>query len=183
MSELSVGQLRGLTVNNNVVTVPAGHTLYAPGHVLQVVQAVKTDVFTAATGASFVPVTGLSATITPKFASSKILILVNIQYGIPNGAETGIFRLSGGNTASYIGDTSGSKTRGLFGGGFGPSGTAILLTGSISYLDSPATTSATTYGVEVRPGGTVYVNRSFEDVDEARRPRGASSIILMEIAQ
>jgi hypothetical protein len=140
-------------------------------------------VFTVGAGSSFVPITGLSATITPRFASSKIFIIANVQYGIPNNTEFGVFRLFGGNTASYRGDAAGSRSQALFGGGFGTAGTAILLTGSVSYLDSPATTSATTYGIEVRPQSTVFVNRSFEDVDEARRPRGASSIILMEIAQ
>lgn len=57
---------------------------------------------------------------------------------------------------------------------------------SMVYLDSPATTSATTYAVQTRTnatvGGTVYVNRSALDSDDAYNTRGASSITVMEVA-
>ena len=74
MSELNLGQIRGLTVNNNVVTVPSGHTLHAPGHVLQVVQGATTTT-AASTSTTFVS-SGLSVSITPKFATSKLLISI-----------------------------------------------------------------------------------------------------------
>lgn len=153
------------------------------GAVLQVVQAVKTDTFTVASGASFVPITGLSATITPRFASSRILIIANIQYGLPNNNNFGTFRLSGGNSSTYVGDAAGSRVRGLFGGGLTADGKDVLMSGSITYLDSPATTSPTTYGVEIRPDAVTFINRSVQDADAGTRSRGASSIILMEIAQ
>jgi hypothetical protein len=152
------------------------------GKILQVVQTIKTDTFTVASGASFVAITGLSATITPSAATSKILVIANVQYGIPDSANFGTFRLYGGNTSTYIGDAAGSRIRGLFGGGFGAAGAAILLSASMTYLDSPATTSATTYGVEVDPDASTFVNRSVEDGDSIHRTRGASSIILMEVA-
>jgi hypothetical protein len=152
------------------------------GKILQVVQTIKTDTFTVASGASFVAVTGLSATITPSATSSKILVIANVQYGIPDTQNFGTYRLYGGNTSSYIGDADASRTRGVFGGGFGAAGAAILLSGSITYLDSPATTSATTYGVEVKPDTATAVNRSINDANETARTRGASSIILMEVA-
>jgi hypothetical protein len=76
MSELTVGQLRGLTVNNNVITVPSGHTLYAPGTVVQV-QTVRSDSRTTfasnATGDG-TTITPLNLTITPKFANSKLIM-------------------------------------------------------------------------------------------------------------
>jgi hypothetical protein len=152
------------------------------GAILQVIQTIKTDTFTVASGASFVSITGLSATITPASASNKILVIANVQYGLGNIANIGTFRLYGGNTNTYIGDSASTRTRGVFGGGFAPDGSAILLSGSISYLDSPATTSAITYGVEVKPDTSTFVNRSVGDSDETARTRGASSIILMEVA-
>jgi hypothetical protein len=84
MSELSVGQLRGLTVNSNVITVPSGHKLYAPGHVVQVVSVSKTDAFTMSSGA-FSTVTGLTASITPTSSSSKILVMVQLAYSLNFG--------------------------------------------------------------------------------------------------
>ena len=55
-----------------------------------------------------------------------------------------------------------------------------------SYLDSPSTTSATTYKIQIRQYGTGawYVNRTHSDRDNADyEPRGTSVITLMEIAQ
>ena len=151
------------------------------GGILQVVQAIKTDTFTVST-TGVAAVTGLSATITPTSSSSKVLVIANVAYSRANGAEHGIFRLTGGNTSTYRGDSAGSRTPGNFGGGFSPNGQDDMALATITYVDSPATTSATTYGVEVRAQGTSWVNRSAVDGDQASRPRGASNIILMEVA-
>ena len=75
MSELSVGQLKGLLANNNVITVPSGHTLYAPGSVIQVVNV--DNVLRTSQGFSgnvILDISNMVATITPKSASSKIVI-------------------------------------------------------------------------------------------------------------
>jgi hypothetical protein len=74
MSELMVGSISGLAVNNNVVSIPSGHTLHAPGSVVQVVYASSGFVNQTINSATPVALTGLSATITPKFANSMILI-------------------------------------------------------------------------------------------------------------
>ena len=50
------------------------------------------------------------------------------------------------------------------------------------YLDSPSSTSALTYKVQMKiEGDTMYVNRVGEDTDAAQVGRGASSITLMEV--
>lgn len=77
MSELNVGQLKGLPVNSNVITVPVGETLYAPGHVIQT----KHQFFSlniSTTSTSFVD-TGMSISITPKSANSLIRITTQFQ--------------------------------------------------------------------------------------------------------
>jgi len=55
---------------------------------------------------------------------------------------------------------------------------------SLMFLDSPSTTSATTYKVQIiNVGGrTNYINRNHHNGDTAATPRTASSITLMEIA-
>jgi hypothetical protein len=58
--------------------------------VLQVVSIPKTDTFTTSS-TSDVAITGLSATITPTSATSKILILVNIGVSGTTGTDYGIF--------------------------------------------------------------------------------------------
>ena len=75
MSELTVGELKGLAVNNNTITVPSGHTLYAPGSIIQVVNV--DNVARTSQGFSLntiLDISGLVATITPKRNTSKIII-------------------------------------------------------------------------------------------------------------
>jgi hypothetical protein len=68
----------------------------------------------------------------------------------------------------------------------GQPNTAVSLTATFSFLDSPATTSATTYSIELRHTSgstqTLYLNRTADDSDSPFIPRGASSIALLEVA-
>jgi hypothetical protein len=160
----------------------------AGGKILQVVQGVKTDTFSTSSN-SFTAITGLTATITPTSTSSKILILLDTKGSQSTGDSTAIhLRLTGGNSAAYIGGADGNRTRVAAGLGFGGDPGVQLRRGFFAmvanYLDSPATTSSVTYGVDIRMNGsgTVYINRSGEDTDLSISPRGASSITLMEVA-
>jgi hypothetical protein len=157
------------------------NSLGVTGGILQVVSAVKTDTFTS-TSSTYVDVTGLSATITPSSASSKILVFAQISLGhAQTGTSGSTWRMTGGGIGAYVGDASASINREI--GGFtDPSlgwGNGMRATQAGIYLDSPATTSATTYQAQVArfTGGTVYVNRGSNDSG-----RGASSITLMEVA-
>jgi hypothetical protein len=181
MSELSVGQLSGLTVNSNVITVPSGHTLYAPGHVLQVVSTAKRDPFsTSSTG--YVDVTGLTVSITPKFASSKIFIQCFFTGNLYN--QEAYYRIAGGNATSFVGDAAGSRFRAAAMQTEVANTRASSIT--ITYLDSPNTTSAITYSLQTclaAGGGVSYINRTYTDGDNANNSRTPSSITVMEIAQ
>ena len=186
MSELSVGQLRGLTVNDNVITVPSGHTLYAPGSVVQVVTTTKTDVFTTSS-LTYTTVTGLTATITPKSTNSKILVMAQIAVG-GRASQTGpgFFKVTRGGTDFYIGNTDGSRTRAVFGGYAFAELAHMLWSQSIIAEDSPGSTAALTYRVETMVNNSFWashVNRSGDDANSGTVARGASSITVMEIAQ
>jgi uncharacterized Ntn-hydrolase superfamily protein len=151
---------------------------------VQVIQTVKTDTFTT-TSTSFVDVTGLSATITPTSSSNRILIIAQISYSGGNG-NSSHFRISGGNSTNYVGNSAGSRTRGVFGGYWISNLTSTMPSGSIVYLDSPATTSAVTYVVQTCKGSTggnpSQVNLTIDDSDNNNIVRAASSIIVMEIS-
>jgi hypothetical protein len=168
-----------LTYYNGSAWVPSG------GTILQVVSTPKTDVFTT-TSSSFTAVTGLSATITPKSTSSKILVLAQITYGEVNAGGYGAFKVTRGGTDIYRGDASGSRSRAVFCGYTLVDSGLTTNSGSIQFLDSPASTSALTYQVEVAIAfaGFVLINRSGGDLDadNSARVRGASSITLMEVA-
>lgn len=160
-------------------------TLYgSKQNIIQVVQAVKTDTFST-TSSSFTNVTGLSATITPSSASNKILILAQVSTSGMNG-NSAIFKIAGGNSSAYVGDASSGYVQAVVGGYWQQNLTNLLVSQSMIYVDSPATTSATTYSVQCTVGGSVgnpvQINYPIGNNGGNTSARGASSIIVMEIA-
>lgn len=155
------------------------------GGILQVVSTTKTDTFTN-TSTTFTDITGLSATITPRSTSSKILILAQLSVGLPNNAGGPYFRLTGGNSENYVGDAASNRSRVVHGGSSNVDLSSFLNEYSIQYLDSPSTTSSITYKVQTRQRvstpGTGYINRTAADSDSESTPRGVSSITLIEVA-
>ncbi len=153
------------------------------GKVLQVVSTVKTDSFTTSTGAgSYTDVTGLSVTITPTSATSKILVMASVNGNGQIGGNFAAIQLVRASTAIFVGDAAGSRVQ----------ATTQLSQVSqdtfhgtpITFLDSPATTSSTTYkiqGCSLGATGYFYVNRTPSDTNNSSTPRGASSITVMEI--
>ena len=132
------------------------------GAVLQVVQAnLPTAISTSS--ASYVT-TGLTASITPKFVTSKILVLVS-----------GSLYVSSSTTSSYATIyRNGANILGTY-GFMGINSTGIIYSGAGNYLDSPATTSSTTYTIYfnyVGSGAAAYFNIAPSTV----------SITLLEIA-
>ena len=149
------------------------------GKVLQVVNTLKQDTFTTSSD-SLVDITGMSASITPSSSANKILILVSLTYG---GADynfhgqllrnsTQIAKASSGTNPVTLAMSASWRT------------SYDMYSHSISFLDTPSTTSAITYKMQVRSqvtGGVFYLNRSYRD-DAGADLRGVSSITLMEIA-
>ena len=147
--------------------------------ILQVVSTAKTDTFST-TSTSFTDVTGLTVSITPSSATNKVLIIAQVALG--SSANGTSLRLSGGNATNYVGAAAGSRIQAIIGGSnMSISGFMDAMT--LAYLDSPATTSSTTYAVQLRVNsGTAYVNQSPTDVNSADYARGASSITVIEVA-
>ena len=156
------------------------------GKILQVVQNVKSDTGSW-TGTQGRTDTGLSATITPSASTSKILMLWNITIGYESSASQWFLHLDRGGTEIGQGDTAGSRKF----SNHNPinfqniNEEYICNTETGSYLDSPNTTSATTYKVQhshVGAGNTFYINRSHDDRQyTGYDSRAISNIILMEI--
>jgi hypothetical protein len=193
MSELSVGQLRGLTVNSNVVSVPSGHTLYAPGHVIQVVNV--EDRGRSSQGLpvnTFINVGALEARITPKSATSKIII------------QARWFGELSAQDVTYNSMWGVSRNGTQIGGQPDPSGTVItgVTTTALSYWlndaastpesmslfisDTPGTTSEIVYRVTfiASGGGTIFNNRVAAWTGQVSGYElGTSSLMLMEVAQ
>ena len=121
-----------------------------------VVQTVKTDSFSLSS-ASWNDLTGLTATITPTSASNKVLILVHIGTVGSDNLTVIKFRISRGATPIGV---PGSGTP--MGWGIVSAASNLTQTTAYAFLDSPATTSATTYKVEIQgeTAETVYVNQN-----------------------
>lgn len=135
--------------------------------IVQVVQATSTSA-TSTTSTTFVS-TNLTASITPKFNTSKILIHVSGTLRVATPASgPSIYTIYRGVT-NLLDATNGC-------GRLDTSNTGTLeIPVSYTYYDSPATTSATTYEARVRTGNAGN-NATFGNT-------GTQAIILMEIAQ
>lgn len=162
-------------VAGNVLTAAQMNGVRGAFRILQVVEAFKADAFSFSS-ATFVDVTGLSATITPQSSTSKILCMGQLNTGTAN-SEYVIAQLVRGSTVIGSG-TSGTTYNGI---SFNPaSDNSRIWTTPFEFIDSPATTSATTYKIQVRglAAVTQYVNRRGLDTAFG----GSSNIILMEIS-
>jgi len=161
---------RGIGSTGQVLTVSGGVPTWATpaggGKILQVVAATDTSSVTNATGTY--ADTGLSATITPSATTSKIIVICHAGqiYNYPH-ANTfySNFRIIRGatelqQTGSQIGYLSG-----VSGGAYNP------VVNGAALLDTPATTSATTYKLQFNNGGGGYTSNSYS----------LKSFVLMEV--
>ena len=180
MSTIKVENLKGLTsgANANKIIVPSGQTLDASaatlvpsaGAVVQVVESTRTVWSNTAT-AYFVS-TGHSVAITPTSTSNKILLMgqMNGTYMSSSNAYMQIKLYKNSSDIAWLASNYGQNANGHIGESF-----------SWSYLDSPSTTSATTYELYYRApyGGTTvgYNNYAINGNNTTR-----SNIIAMEIS-
>ena len=155
------------------------------GSSLQVVSTTKTDTFsTTAGGASPTDITGLSVSITPSSTSNKVLVMFSVSIGASALSTTGI-RLMRGSTAISIGDAAGDRPRMTANGAGMSANNWNAMTVATSFLDSPSSTSAVTYKLQMVGNGvaTNYVNRTGRDANTTNDDyRSSSHITVMEIA-
>ena len=160
-----------------VLTAAQMNDLRGAFRILQVVSVFKADAFSM-TGSTYTDVTGLSASITPQSSSSQIICMGQLNTGVTTG-EIVFGQLVRGSTAIGNG-TGGSGINAITTSGVGAN-TIAMMTTPIFFVDSPATTSATTYKIQIKTGGAAivgYVNRRQNDTVVG----GSSSLILMEVS-
>lgn len=198
---LNVGNLAA-AAGSGTIQVDSYTTLYAPGHIIQVVQGVKTDTWSAAPGANqFIEIPGYAASISPKSINSKIIVNVDLYLGMSSyQSQIRVMRnyrglpstttqsvpvwLFGGNG----GVAAGSRPSMTFYSNYYPSAapTYICARAGGQFVDSPNTLSPCMYTVQVKDYATytTYVNRSSQFLDSSDRDGcGISTITLMEVAQ
>ena len=147
----------------------------AGGKIGQVIHTGLTSV-TSTTSSTASAISGLTATITPSATSSKVLILVYLT-----GGST--FQLFRGTTQIALGDAASSRSRATFGyRGEQHFNNYSAFPWHVSWVDSPSSTSALTYSVKwFISSGTLYLNRSLDNTDNANYHRTVSHITAMEV--
>lgn len=160
----------------------ANLTGVSAGKVLQCISTTYTSLASTTSGTP-ADVSGFSATITPASSSNKVLIFLAVAMGgVAN--SYGYCLLKRGSTSIAIGTSgSGSQANSTISSGY-IDGAAAFRNGANSHLDSPNTTSATTYKVQIAQGNgsnAFYINRQSSSSDNGYIQFPVSTITLMEI--
>jgi hypothetical protein len=155
------------------------------GSVIQVVQSVKTDTISFDLASGAISGDAMTASITPTSSSSKILVIFNGSVGNENTAGVyGYLYKNGSVVSNLTGDSAGSRQRVAVATRISEASSGQPL--NFVYLDSPATTSSTTYSLRFGHASGearfISLNKSRTDTDANYGWRSASTIILMEIA-
>ena len=141
---------------NSIVPV-GGLASGANGGIIQIKQSFKNDTASTSSSSYSNVSSDLDVTITPSSSSNKILF-TGYLYLAGTSAET-TFRLKRGSTDIAVASTLDDDADGSFSIG----GSSLYRMANFAFLDSPATTSATTYSIEWRNhAGTMYLNRTWD---------------------
>ena len=147
---------------------------------VQVQSVTKTSIFTF-TATSFTDVTGLTQAITPTNANNKILVFFSTNTS--SDGNRAMVSLVRGSTHIYVGDASGSNRERASGFGYTNSdanATSEMVSGV--FLDSPSTTSSTTYKIQALVNaGNGAINATQLNNDNTYMPLLPSTLTLMEI--
>ena len=178
------------TIDSSGLSMGSGMKLTSTGHILQVLQATKTDTFST-NSQTFVDITDLEVTITPLSTSSKILLLYNVSCGVTSGHSVikAVRTIGGTTTDVLVGDADGSNrvraNNKIYNTStYNTTYTTYSMVGQI--LDSPNTTSAVTYKIQgaspYSASYTLVVNRTGTTSDISWDARTSSQITVMEVA-
>ena len=164
------------------------------GGIIQVVSVTKTDPYNSTSTSTAEDVTGLTVNITPKFSTSKLLIMVHVSCTANNaygGHALLLAKVVGGTTTyPFRGDATGSSTRGTFpvvgtasAGGGANNGYPDVISGT--FLDDAGSTSAITYKIQHIDESTnndIYINRELHGTGGAGQTITTSGITIMEVS-
>lgn len=158
------------------------------GCVLQVKSATKTDKQSTTSGTP-TDVTGLSVSITPTSTSNKILVVTNINFGGDLNVYGAFDILRGSSKITESTYPTGNQIAATIAvGGDDNNFNYKMMTASHTFLDSPATTSSTTYKVQFASTNTAAgpveftINAPHETTNANYIVGGTSTITVMEIA-
>lgn len=156
-----------ITINSGDKISGAAGSIVSPGNVIQVVSTNVSYTYLATTSSSFINYPALDTSITPKFASSKILVMMSCDCETyENNSQDCQQR-----QVIYRGGSAVSREAYIRQYDYGGSGSLQVATCTINHFDSPNTTSSTSY--------QVY----FKKVSGDSAAIFGGNMTLMEIAQ
>jgi hypothetical protein len=178
--------------SSDVITIPSGATItnsgtatgFGGGKLLSCIQTQLTSKFTTTSG-SMVDITGLSVATGTRVATSKILVVVQLNWSNSGtGGHRNHWQLMRDSTAIAIGDASGSQQRDSI--NMAQSRAGEWSNNSVIYwLDDVSglgTTTTITYKLKgYANAATLQVNASASDANSANEGAFASSITVQEI--
>ena len=173
--------------NNSSLKGASAGSIYAPGMIIQTttIQLHEKQSYSAPPGTTGTAILGLRASITPKFANSKIILQYNL-----NGecSHDHVFRLTRNGT--MIGQNTidsgrwsgwGTQSLGNWDQGSTPN------TAHMVYVDTPNTTSLCQYDILISSSGgsthTLWLNRSIASAGQDGYEVGISHVVIQEVAQ
>lgn len=146
----------------SVLTASQMNDLRGAFRVLQVVQGVNGG--HQSTSSATLTDMNLSVSITPQSTSSKILVTATFMIGFDASADDTFYTLIRGSTAICIGTPSTTNCSAYLRGNSSANQTLAIVPVTITFLDSPSTTSATTYKMQwATRVSTIYLNRRGAD--------------------
>jgi len=172
----SSGNLKLPTAGTKILNSSGNPILQQTGGILQVVQTVKSDIFSNSTRGSYVAVTGLSATITPTSTTSKILIMSEVCWDTLNNYPVLLHIYRNGAQITPNGNSTGYTPSTAYNTSQQPADTRSWYDQqTLIYLDSPGSTSSLTYQIYAAKPSAAVTNIVINSW-------GSSNITLMEIA-
>jgi hypothetical protein len=174
----------GVGTNLPLAKLHVNGTFYAPGITIQTI-ANNIHAKNLYSVAASRDIPEFDVVITPRFATSKILIRWVIQYS-PNDINH-IWRiLRNGTTIGYNTDAGLVNWSGVASMHYGAAG-STLTNSTIEWVDTPNTTSALTYRLQFRNSSTtgvaVGINRTLDNPGTNNYENGVSFVTATELAQ
>jgi hypothetical protein len=148
-----------------------------------VVQAVRTAPLSLSSLGVYVDVTDVTLSITPSSATSKILLIASATINSTSESQNVVARLMRDSTEIAVGTSPGNRIVGSFGTNNSSNRRAANHGGiGITWLDSPNTTSAITYKMQVRCPFTVIVSQYFSGDNDANNISAPTVLTAIEVA-
>lgn len=178
------------TLRTNAIQTVAGKPLLnSTGSAIQIVSTTKQDLWNGGVYPNWGTVTGLQVTITPTSSTNKILILGQVSCSSSYWEIKGRLIRDGATISGAMGTPRGNRTVCTFSVNEFPGSSLgyAMHCPNINYLDSPATISPITYGVQMRSYSAAHIigvnyNVYTDDNSDTYYGNGISTLTAIEVS-